>query len=108
MIIRTKDDIAVLVDDIARELEEETKRQNPEMYDRKERLFQVLEHELGENGMSLRAVLRAIHSGVGQEHILRLQKLSKQNDYSRDYLYDFMPDKVARAVMNYQPAKTSA
>ena len=101
-ILRTRDDIAVLDDDYARQLEEETRLENPEIYDRRERLFHVLEYELRGDTTPLK-VVRAINRGVGQEHILALQQLVNQNDYAEYFLYGIVPDEIARAIMNYQP-----
>jgi hypothetical protein len=89
---------AVIEHDFKRALQEGPSREIPKIRDRKERLFYVLEYDLGRE-MSWPNVVVAIERGAGQEHVLALQEFGRQDNGI--YLRAIMPNEVVVAIMNY-------
>lgn len=67
-------------------------------YHAKQKLFSALEAELGEQ-MTIDNIVLAIGGGFGEEFVLELQRIGKEEPL---YLSAILPDEVAKAIMDYE------
>ncbi|MBI2451632.1 hypothetical protein HYV50_00975 [Candidatus Pacearchaeota archaeon] len=69
----------------------------------REKLFEILEKNLGENGMTLDNILDAIRRGVGGEVISELRNRFGNDNEGQMYLSNALPSEVFDVVINYKP-----
>ena len=75
---------------------------DPELYYAKERLYDSLRDHLGESGMTVDGIIRAILTGTGEEHIFECQKLNQKTESRTDSLTRLVPPEVAVLILDYR------
>lgn len=72
-----------------------------EVYQLKERLYELIAQAVGEKHMTIDRIVREIRRGTGEDEILQLQARAKKGAC----IGQFLPDEVKNAVITYEKSQ---